>query len=57
MRDPSRTRRDATTGCQAPGQKRREGGLALTGSVRGIIRSKDRPVRALGHIVPQDTDF
>ena len=34
----------------------REGGLALTGSVKSTIHSTSRPVRALGHLVPEGTD-
>jgi hypothetical protein len=34
----------------------REGGLALTGSVKSTIHSTNRPVRALSHLVPEGTD-
>jgi hypothetical protein len=43
-------------GCGTPGQKMREGELALTGSVKTTIHPTSRPVRALRHKVLEGTD-
>src|SRR5215211_3725116 len=49
--------RDVSVGCGTPGQKRWEGELALTGSVKTTIHSTSRRFRAPEHLVPERTDY
>src|SRR5215208_5960082 len=48
---------DVSVGCGTPGQKRWEGELAPTGSVKTTIHSTRRRGRAPEHLVPERTDY
>jgi hypothetical protein len=53
----SRTQGDACPGCRTPSQTKREGDSILLARRKISIPFTGRTDRALGHLVPNDTDF